>query len=197
MAEVAAPSRCLTVPAGRSSSCSCVVARAHLITIRILAQRMGERIHDDGRAAAGSDRDGGAFTSRRPFPRIRARGSGLAAALSSATFVACRELLQAFLNLVRTDPQSRLHCCRLEDARVSSGRITPAHGRAPAPADPNTRPSGERPESRCRRIVPAARTRQQTTAPAPAHSCDPQIFRPLSASADGTIRVRQISSRFP
>jgi hypothetical protein len=27
--------------------------------------------------------------------------------------------------------------------------------------------------------------------------CDPQIFRPLSASADGTIRVRQISSRFP
>ncbi|HEV2986156.1 MAG TPA: xanthine dehydrogenase family protein molybdopterin-binding subunit [Vicinamibacterales bacterium] len=74
----------------------------------------------------------------RTPPAPQQGGSGLAAALSSATFLACRELLKAFLDVAQADPRSPLHEAAvgngnrrrdgcLDDVRASNGRIALAH----------------------------------------------------------------------
>jgi xanthine dehydrogenase YagR molybdenum-binding subunit len=50
-------------------------------------------------------------------------GSGLAAALGSAVYVACRGVIQAFLDTVADDPGSPLRGCRLEEVTAEDGRI--------------------------------------------------------------------------
>ena len=54
----------------------------------------------------------------------QAGGSGLTGALASAVHDAVTQLLSAFLELVRDDPQSPLRGCRREDVRVADGRIS-------------------------------------------------------------------------
>jgi xanthine dehydrogenase YagR molybdenum-binding subunit len=53
-------------------------------------------------------------------------GSGLTAALGSAVHAACRQLVQAFLDVVADDPDSPLRGCGLADVRVRDGRISRA-----------------------------------------------------------------------
>jgi CO/xanthine dehydrogenase Mo-binding subunit len=53
----------------------------------------------------------------------QAGGSGLTAALGSAVHAACRQLVQAFLDVVADDPASPLRGCRVEDVMVAGGRI--------------------------------------------------------------------------
>jgi xanthine dehydrogenase YagR molybdenum-binding subunit len=50
-------------------------------------------------------------------------GSGLAAALGSAVYVACRGVIQAFLDTVAGDPGSPLRGCRLDEVTAEDGRI--------------------------------------------------------------------------
>ena len=51
-------------------------------------------------------------------------GSGLTAAMGSAVHAACRQLVQAFLDVVADDPDSPLRGCGLADVRVGDGRIS-------------------------------------------------------------------------
>jgi CO/xanthine dehydrogenase Mo-binding subunit len=64
----------------------------------------------------------------------QAGGSGLTASLGNAIHVACRQLLQAFLDQVADDPDSALRGCRLDQVTVADGRIhrtgDPAQGEA-------------------------------------------------------------------
>jgi xanthine dehydrogenase YagR molybdenum-binding subunit len=64
----------------------------------------------------------------------QAGGSGLTAALGNAVYVACRQLIQAFLDTVADDRGSPLRACRLTDVTVADGRIhrtgNPEHGEA-------------------------------------------------------------------
>jgi xanthine dehydrogenase YagR molybdenum-binding subunit len=50
-------------------------------------------------------------------------GSGLAAALGSAIFAACRGVIQAFLDTVADDPGSPLRGCRFDEVTAADGRI--------------------------------------------------------------------------
>jgi CO/xanthine dehydrogenase Mo-binding subunit len=50
-------------------------------------------------------------------------GSGLTAALGSAVFVACRRVIQAFLDTVADDQDSPLRGCRLDGVAAADGRI--------------------------------------------------------------------------
>ena len=53
-------------------------------------------------------------------------GSGLTAALGSAVHTACRQLVQAFLDVVANDVESPLRGCAAADVTISGGRISPA-----------------------------------------------------------------------
>jgi CO/xanthine dehydrogenase Mo-binding subunit len=53
----------------------------------------------------------------------QAGGSGLTAALGSAVYAACRQLVRAFLDTVKDDPDSPLRGCGLDEVRVADGRI--------------------------------------------------------------------------
>jgi CO/xanthine dehydrogenase Mo-binding subunit len=57
-------------------------------------------------------------------------GSGLAAALGSAVYVACRGVIQAFLETVADDPGSPLRGCRLDEVTAEDGRIQLSHDAA-------------------------------------------------------------------
>lgn len=50
-------------------------------------------------------------------------GSGLAAALGTAVYAACRGVIQAFLDTVADDPHSPLRGCRLDEVMAEDGRI--------------------------------------------------------------------------
>jgi CO/xanthine dehydrogenase Mo-binding subunit len=50
-------------------------------------------------------------------------GSGLAASLGNAVHAACRNLLQAFVDLVKDDERSLLHGCSLEDVTACDGGL--------------------------------------------------------------------------
>ncbi len=54
----------------------------------------------------------------------QAGGSGLAAALGNAVHTACRQLVQAFLDVVHDDPDSPLRGCRLSEVIIADGRIS-------------------------------------------------------------------------
>ncbi|MBF8185547.1 xanthine dehydrogenase family protein molybdopterin-binding subunit [Nonomuraea sp. K274] len=54
---------------------------------------------------------------------VVAGGSGLTAALGTAVRAACRDLVRAFLDLVRDDPGSPLAGCDIDDVTVADGRI--------------------------------------------------------------------------
>jgi xanthine dehydrogenase YagR molybdenum-binding subunit len=53
----------------------------------------------------------------------QAGGSGLTAALGNAVHATCRQLLQAFLDIVADDPASPLRGCHLDQVTVVDGRI--------------------------------------------------------------------------
>jgi len=54
-------------------------------------------------------------------------GSGLTAALGSAVHEACRQLLQAFVELAAGDAESPLRGCLVPDVTAADGRISPVH----------------------------------------------------------------------
>ncbi|MEU7893032.1 xanthine dehydrogenase family protein molybdopterin-binding subunit [Nonomuraea sp. NPDC049152] len=65
-------------------------------------------------------------------PGAQAGGSGLTAGLGSAVHAACRDLVRAFLDMVRDDPTSPLAGCGVDEVTVAGGRIhrtgTPQRG---------------------------------------------------------------------
>jgi xanthine dehydrogenase YagR molybdenum-binding subunit len=65
-------------------------------------------------------------------------GSGLTAALGNAVHAACRQLLQAFVELAATSPASPLHGRAVRDVTVADGRISAAHAAAPEQAETYT-----------------------------------------------------------
>jgi xanthine dehydrogenase YagR molybdenum-binding subunit len=58
-------------------------------------------------------------------------GSGLTAALGSAVHEACRQLLQAFVQLAAGDAESPLRGCLVQDVTAADGRISPVHAAGP------------------------------------------------------------------
>jgi CO/xanthine dehydrogenase Mo-binding subunit len=54
-------------------------------------------------------------------------GSGLTAALGSAVYEACRQLLQIFVELAAGDAESPLRGCLVQDVTAANGRISPVH----------------------------------------------------------------------
>jgi xanthine dehydrogenase YagR molybdenum-binding subunit len=65
-------------------------------------------------------------------------GSGLTAALGSAVHNACRQLLQAFVELAAGDAESPLRGCGVADVTAADGRISPVHSAGTGPGEAYT-----------------------------------------------------------
>jgi len=65
-------------------------------------------------------------------------GSGLTAALGSAVHNACRQLLQAFIELAAGDAESPLRGCGVADVTAADGRISPVHSAGTGPGEAYT-----------------------------------------------------------
>ena len=95
------------------SSATDIGTGTYTVMTQLSAELLGLRLDDVRLGLGDTDMPAGGMEG----------GSGLAAALGSAVYAACRGVIQAFLDTVADDPGSPLRGCRLDQVTAGDGRI--------------------------------------------------------------------------